>query len=143
MSRPQSTPTQKPTYVVVRLPRHAIASPSKYDCKLRLSAPTYLSCAVAATLWPNEFRLAAGHRTQIVELHSATRKAVRIVPALSADARKGKSVRLRSRTFQLSQHDCPCSHEETPFSFPRAFDEAVQTADSSPVRLTAIYPLLH
>lgn len=143
MSRPQST--QKPTHVVVHLPCHAIASPSKYGREVHFSAPTPPSDAatVDAALRRSEFWLAEGHRKLIVELHSATQRAGRILPAPSANARKGKSVRLSTRTFELIEHDCSASHEEIPSNVHRAFNGNEQTPDSRPVRLRAIYPLLH
>lgn len=141
MSRPQSTPTQNPTCVVVRLPCPAIASPSKYGRELRFRAPAFLSHAAAAALRLNEFRLTEMRRKPVVELHSS--KAEPIVPAPTTDAQRGESVRIRARTVELSQHDCAPSQEEIPSNFVRGFNEAEQTPDSRPVRLTVIYPVLH
>lgn len=142
MSRPQSTPTQKPTYVVGRLPFQAIASPSKYGSELRFRAPIFLSDSVAA-LWLNDFSLAEVHRKPIVGLHTFTRKAGRVVSASSTDARREESIRLRARTFGPSGRNCSPTHEEIPSNFLRALNEAEQAPDGRPARLTVIYPVLH
>lgn len=143
MSRPKLTPAQKPTYVVVRLSCHTVASPYKYGRELRFPARPFLSYAAAAAPWLNDFRLPEVHRKLIVELHSSTRKAGRVVSASSTDARREESIRLRARTFELSGRDCSPTYEEIPSNFLRALNEAEQTPNGRPARLTVIYPVLH